>query len=202
MRWRHPERGVLPPSVFLELAESTGLGVDLGDVVIDHACRAAVVLNAVDPTIQVGFNVSTSQMRSGDLCERIVRAAQRHGAALESLVLEVTEETVMTDAEGASALLRRIRSTGLRIAVDDFGTGYSSLAMLRRLPVDILKIDRSFVDGWASNRVTPRSSGSSCPSPTNWVWRSWPRAWRTEAQREELVRLGCPLAQGTCSPGP
>lgn len=196
VRWRHPERGLLPPSVFLELAEAAGLGLQLGDVVIEQACRAAAEFLRLDPTIQVGFNVSTSQMRAPDLAHRVGRAALAAGVPTDRLVLEVTEDIVMSDTEGARSVLQQLRAMGMRIAVDDFGTGYSSLAMLRRLPVDILKIDRSFVDGLGVEPGDTQIVRLIVSLAEELGLSIVGEGVETEAQSAELARLGCDLVQG------
>jgi diguanylate cyclase (GGDEF)-like protein len=196
VRWRHPERGLLPPSVFLELAEAAGLGLQLGDVVIGQACRAAAELLRLDPTIQMGFNVSTSQMRAPDLAHRVAHAALAAGVPTDHLVLEVTEDIVMSDTEGARSVLQQLRAMGMRIAVDDFGTGYSSLAMLRRLPVDILKIDRSFVDGLGVEAGDTQIVRLIVSLAEELGLSIVGEGVETEAQSAELARLGCDLVQG------
>jgi diguanylate cyclase (GGDEF)-like protein len=196
VRWRHPDRGLLPPSVFLELSETAGLGVQLGDVVIEQACRAAAAFIEIDPTIQVGFNVSTSQMRAPDLAHRVARAARTAGVPTDRLVLEVTEDIVMSDTEGARSLLQQLQAMGMRIAVDDFGTGYSSLAMLRRLPVDVLKIDRSFVDGLGVEPGDTQIVRLIVSLAEELGLSIVGEGVETEAQSTELSRLGCDLVQG------
>jgi diguanylate cyclase (GGDEF)-like protein len=196
VRWRHPERGLLPPAVFLELSEAAGLGVQLGDAVIAQACRAAAAFVDIDPALQVGFNISTSQMRSPDLAHRVARAAEAAGVHTDRLVLEVTEDIVMADTEGARSVLQQLQSMGMRIAVDDFGTGYSSLAMLRRLPVDILKIDRSFVDGLGVEPGDTQIVRLIVSLAEELGLSIVGEGVETEAQSAELERLGCDLVQG------
>jgi diguanylate cyclase (GGDEF)-like protein len=196
VRWRHPERGLLPPAVFLELSEAAGLGVELGDAVIAQVCRAAAAFIGLDPTIQVGFNVSTSQMRSPDLAHRVARSASAAGVPPSRLVLEVTEGIVMSDTDRARSVLQQLRALGMRIAVDDFGTGYSSLAMLRRLPVDILKIDRSFVDGLGVEPGDTQIVRLIVSLAEELGLSIVGEGVETEAQSTELARLGCDLVQG------
>ena len=145
VRWRHPSLGLVPPAEFIPVAEETGLIVELGAWVLDEAYRQAAAWMRQGIRLVIAVNVSAVQLRADDLGERIVALAQRHGMAVGALEIELTESLVMADPERAIGVLGKLREIGLRIAVDDFGTGYSSLSYLRRLPLDVLKIDRSFV---------------------------------------------------------
>ena len=145
VRWRHPVHGLLPPAEFIPLAEESGLIVALGDWVLDQACRQAAIWQARGWSLPIAVNVSARQVDSDDLVERISTLIARHGIKPQNLEIELTESTVMANPASAAVLLGRLRTLGVSVAVDDFGTGYSSLAYLRRLPIDVLKIDRSFV---------------------------------------------------------
>ncbi|MDA8384349.1 MAG: EAL domain-containing protein [Betaproteobacteria bacterium] len=145
LRWRHPERGLLLPGEFIALAEESGLIVDIGAWVLDEACRQVSDWLARGTTLRVAVNVSARQMGDGDVVERISALTARHAISPALLEIELTESAVMADPETVAVVFSRLRKMGITIAVDDFGTGYSSLAYLRRLPIDVLKIDRSFV---------------------------------------------------------
>ncbi len=146
VRWRHPQLGLVPPSDFIPLAEETGLIGPLGDWVLAEACRQLALWQAQGLAVpRVAVNLSALQLQQGDLVERIVGLARRHGIAPAALEIELTESAVMANPEYISRVFARLRNLGVRIAIDDFGTGYSSLAYLRRLPIDTLKVDRSFV---------------------------------------------------------
>ena len=146
VRWRHPQLGLVPPSDFIPLAEETGLIGPLGDWVLAEACRQLALWQAQGLSVpRVAVNLSALQLQQGDLIERIVGLARRHGIAPTALEIELTESAVMANPEYISRVFARLRNLGVRIAIDDFGTGYSSLAYLRRLPIDTLKVDRSFV---------------------------------------------------------
>jgi diguanylate cyclase (GGDEF)-like protein/PAS domain S-box-containing protein len=145
VRWRHPERGLLPPGEFIPLAEDSGLIVELGNWVLDEACRQAAVWHSQGWMLPIAVNISARQLEAGDLVEHISALVPRHGIAASDLEIELTESTVMSNPASVAELLGRLRAIGVTVAVDDFGTGYSSLAYLRRLPIDVLKIDRSFV---------------------------------------------------------
>jgi diguanylate cyclase (GGDEF)-like protein/PAS domain S-box-containing protein len=150
VRWQHPGRGLVSPADFIPVAEATGLIRPLGQLVLLEACRQAAawaVRHPDQPPITMSVNVSGTQLDpSEDLPAFVAMVLQDSGLPPERLCLEMTESVLMTDTEENLALLRRLKSLGVRIAIDDFGTGYSSLAYLGRFPVDTLKIDRSFVE--------------------------------------------------------
>lgn len=146
VRWRHPQRGIIGPSEFILLLEEMGLISKVGNQVINMAAQqAALWQRTIDPDFRVSFNVSPLQFGLVDLVTEIDAAVKRTGAQHTNLEMEVTESALMSDPEQVISILRALRNRGLRIAMDDFGTGFSSLGMLRDMPVDILKIDRSFV---------------------------------------------------------
>ncbi len=146
VRWQHPERGLLPPDSFIPQAEATGLIVELGRAVLDESCRVTADWNRGRATpLTVAVNLSARQLTDPGLLDAVRGALAQSGLAPELLHLEVTETVVMEDPEASRELLGQLRSLGVRIAIDDFGTGYSSLAYLLTLPLDVLKIDKSFV---------------------------------------------------------
>jgi diguanylate cyclase (GGDEF)-like protein len=145
-RWNHPSLGAIPPKDFIPLAEETGLIVPLGDWVLRTACaKRRAWLDAGHDDIRVSVNVSTVQFRDPNLIATVSRALANAGLDPRHLELEITESLVLQDDEATATILSEFRAMGLRIALDDFGTGYSSLSYLARFPLDILKLDRSFV---------------------------------------------------------
>ena len=145
IRWQHPTRGLLSPAEFISVAEETGLIVPLGKWILNHACSTIKTWRAIGVGIPyIVVNVSAGQL-SADLVTSVRQALVDHGIEPGWLMLEITETMLMEHVEESIAILRRIREMGIRIAMDDFGTGYSSLSVLQRLPLDTLKIDRSFV---------------------------------------------------------
>ncbi|MBC7456302.1 MAG: EAL domain-containing protein [Massilia sp.] len=146
VRWQHPERGLLGPLEFIGLAEETGLIVPIGNWVLRTAClqNRQWQLEGLRP-IRVAVNLSARQFVRDNVAESVAAILAEIGLASADVELELTESLVMTDVERGIGVLRALKQLGVRIAVDDFGTGYSSLAYLRRLPIDVLKIDRSFV---------------------------------------------------------
>jgi diguanylate cyclase (GGDEF)-like protein/PAS domain S-box-containing protein len=145
-RWHHPELGVVPPAEFIPIAEETGLIGALGSWVLKEACRQAIEWQRAGlPHVAIAVNVSALQLRSPDFLGAVQQALRESGLEAHWLEIELTESVLMHEAESTLSTLRSLGALGIRIAVDDFGTGYSSLAYLRRLPIDKLKIDRSFV---------------------------------------------------------
>jgi diguanylate cyclase (GGDEF)-like protein/PAS domain S-box-containing protein len=150
LRWNHPTRGTLAPGHFLSLAESTGLIVPIGSWVLEEACRQTREWQLAYPgdrDLSIAVNVSTRQLAEPDFVARVARVLDQTGLAPRDLVLEITETTLLSDADGTGARIAELKALGVLLAVDDFGTGYSALSYLQRFDVDILKIDKSFVDG-------------------------------------------------------
>jgi EAL domain-containing protein (putative c-di-GMP-specific phosphodiesterase class I) len=149
VRWQHPERGLVPPLDFIPLAEQTGLIVPIGRYVLREACRQMRAWHASYPTtppMTVSVNLSARELDEPGLVDSVRDVLAETGLDPAHLVLEITESLLLVDLPATVAVLTDLRALGVRLAVDDFGTGYSSLAYLENLPVDILKIDKSFVD--------------------------------------------------------
>jgi EAL domain-containing protein (putative c-di-GMP-specific phosphodiesterase class I) len=154
VRWQHPTRGLLPPASFISIAEQIGLIVPLGKWVLEEACRQMAAWHAevlTIPPMSLSVNLSPKEFLSPNLVEEVARILRATGLPPGCLKLEITEGVVMRDVESTITTLWRLKELGIRIAIDDFGTGYSSLGYLKRLPVDVLKIDRSFVSGLGHN---------------------------------------------------
>jgi diguanylate cyclase (GGDEF)-like protein len=145
LRWQHPTRGMVPPDVFIPIAERFGLIRGIGQWVIDDACRQARVWLDKGLKMRVAINLSAVQMRQEDIVARIEGALARHHVDPSLLTCEITESVAMEDTKATQATFRELGAAGIHLSIDDFGTGYSSLAYLRRLPAEELKIDRSFV---------------------------------------------------------
>jgi predicted signal transduction protein with EAL and GGDEF domain len=146
VRWQRPGVGVIPPLEFIPLAEETGLIVEIGRFVLAQACRDAVELRRqTGVAIAVSVNLSAQHLQHPDVVGHVQDALWTTGLDAAQLILEITESAMMSDMRGTVARLSDLKELGVSLAVDDFGTGYSSLALLQRLPVDTLKIDRSFV---------------------------------------------------------
>ncbi|CAE6909047.1 hypothetical protein R69608_03414 [Paraburkholderia nemoris] len=150
VRWQHPTRGLLPPSEFIAIAEESGLIIPLGRYVLEEACLQVARWQRefpTEPPLQISVNLSPRQFDDPNLVADVAAALSNAQIAAASLKLEVTEGLIMRDTERSIETLQKLKDFGVTIAIDDFGTGYSSLSYLRRLPLDVLKIDRSFVQG-------------------------------------------------------
>ena len=152
IRWDHPTRGVIAPIEFIPIAEESGLIVPIGRWVLQEACMQAAHWYGDGHRIGMAVNVSGRQLDDDQLIEDVRSALAESGLDPTTLTLEITETTLMRDAEATAKRLRSLKELGVRIAIDDFGTGYSSLAYLRQFPVDALKIDRSFISGIAGSK--------------------------------------------------
>lgn len=195
-RWRHPELGLLSPDTFMPLAEETGLVIPIGQRILEMACGQAAVWAAMDPNIRVWVNLSARQFHQGDLPALVARTLDRAGLAAAQLGVEITESFAMRHPAEAAAVLDRLAAIGVKSALDDFGTGYSSLAYLSRFSIDVLKLDRSFVQSVPSDRndaaisraVISLAHGLGIPVMAEGV--------ETEQQRGFLVEENCDQAQG------
>ena len=196
MRWLHPTRGMIPPSDFIPLAEETGLIVSMGRWLLREACREAAELHASFPElppVRMSVNLSVKQLQSETIVEDVRAALVESGLAAENLVLEITESVMMADAGLAVQRLTELKALGLRLAMDDFGTGYSSLSYLSRFPVDILKMDRSFLQaGEAESGLAAAIVGLGETLQLDVVAEGIERP----EQMQSLQRLGCELGQG------
>ncbi len=197
VRWRHPLRGLVPPDDFIPLAEETGIIHELGNWVLEAACRQARAWQEKGlMRIRIAVNISAKQLQEGDLVERIASLTRQYGIAPADLEVELTESVIMANPEEISGIFARLRRLGVTVAVDDFGTGYSSLAYLRRLPIDVLKIDRSFVmnadrdegDAQIVRIIMALAQALKLDVIAEGV--------ETRGQAEFLASCGCPTAQG------
>jgi diguanylate cyclase (GGDEF)-like protein len=152
IRWKHPVRGIVQPDAFVPLLEETGLITEVGKWVLDEACRQGAAWRLSGYPVDVAVNVSARQLDSDELVRDIEESLSQSGMDAGRLTIEITETTLMRNAEETARRLTEIKQLGVRIAIDDFGTGYSSLAHLQRFPVDALKIDRSFISGLQNNK--------------------------------------------------
>ncbi|MBV9292225.1 MAG: bifunctional diguanylate cyclase/phosphodiesterase, partial [Frankiales bacterium] len=199
VRWHHPERGLVPPAEFVPLAEQTGLIAGIGAWVLDTALAQAAEWRTArhdGGPLAVWVNLSARQLGDPKLVDLVADVLRKHSVDPSQLGLEITETALLEDAEGAVTALSSLRELGVRLAVDDFGTGYSSLSYLKRLPVDAVKIDRSFVDGLAVD-----GDDSAIVAAVAGMARALRLTTIAEGvenldQLRALRRLGCDLAQG------
>jgi EAL domain-containing protein (putative c-di-GMP-specific phosphodiesterase class I) len=145
LRWRHPERGIVMPSLFIPLLEDSEAIIEVGRWVLREACAEAARLHAAGHPLTMAVNVSSKQLASDTFVGDVAAALRDSGIDPALLELEITETAIMRDAPAIAACLNQIKTLGVRLAIDDFGTGYSSLPYLRQFPIDSIKIDRSFI---------------------------------------------------------
>jgi EAL domain-containing protein (putative c-di-GMP-specific phosphodiesterase class I) len=197
LRWEHPDRGLVSPDTFIPLAEDTGLIVPIGAWVLGEACRRVTMWNVGrDVPLTVGVNVSGRQLQQTDFADAVIRTLDATGCRPEWLLLEITETALIATLETASPGLRRLRDLGIHIGLDDFGTGYSSLTYLRHLPVDVLKIDRSFVTEVGS-RPDQRTLVSAVVEMARALsMHTVAEGVELEEERAVLRAIGCESAQG------
>ncbi|MFZ1083549.1 MAG: PAS domain S-box protein [Terracidiphilus sp.] len=198
VRWKHPQRGVLAPGVFISLAEETGLILDLGSWVLEEACEqiALWARNPITASLAVAVNISALQFRQPEFEQQVLDALKRTGADPRNLKLELTESMLVENIEEVIQKMTSLRAHEIGFSLDDFGTGYSSLSYLKRLPLDQLKIDRSFV----RDILTDASSGAIAETIIS-LGRAMgmpviAEGVETEEQRLYLARLGCHAFQG------
>jgi diguanylate cyclase (GGDEF)-like protein len=200
VRWNHPIRGPVPPADFIPLAEETGLIMDLGRQVLQSACAQAVAwptpADRAGPPPSVSVNVSARQLHDPGFLSDVRRVLADTRLDPDRLILEITESTMVSDLDTVLELMLRLREMGVRLAIDDFGTGYSSLSYLRMFPVEILKIDRSFVEGivapWQGRAfvqaIVRLAHALSMTTVAEGV--------ESEDQVAALLEVGCEIGQG------
>ncbi|HEV3046690.1 MAG TPA: EAL domain-containing protein [Solirubrobacteraceae bacterium] len=204
VRWRHPQRGVVAPGSFIPLAEESRLIVPIGRWVLEQACRQSAAWSAGGLHLGISVNVSAYQLNRPDFAEDVRRALAGSGIAPGSLTLEITETTLVRDVPAAVERLEEVKAVGVRVAIDDFGTGYASLSHLQRMPVDVLKVDRSFVaaldQGEESRELLAAILGVGRSLSLSVV----AEGIEQRSQRLLLEDLGCQMAQGFLlgRPGP
>jgi diguanylate cyclase (GGDEF)-like protein/PAS domain S-box-containing protein len=199
VRWLHPTRGLLAPSEFITKAEEMGIILGIDHFVLDEACRQISRWSAdglVADDLIISVNISASEVADAALAERVGSVLHAHRFDPSRLVLEITESAIMTNVRGAAVNLRALKDLGLSVAVDDFGTGYSSLTHLGSLPIDILKIDRSFVEVGARDKVQPDLARAIVELAGTLQLRTIAEGVETEHESEYLLDIGCRWAQG------
>jgi diguanylate cyclase (GGDEF)-like protein/PAS domain S-box-containing protein len=197
VRWHHPTRGLVSPLEFIGIAEATGLIVPLGRWVLTEACRQAVAWGAGSTRqLKMAVNVSVRQFEHGDLSAMVAEVLAETGMPVDQLCLEMTESVLLTDTDENLTQLQRLKALGVTLAMDDFGTGYSSLAYLGRYPMDILKIDRSFVDRLGGDREDEALVGTIVRLGRSLGMTTVAEGIEDARQLSTLQDLGCDLAQG------
>jgi diguanylate cyclase (GGDEF)-like protein len=195
IRWRHPELGVVSPAEFVPIAERLGLIEEIGDWVVHTACAEATRWGRSD--VEVAVNVSPRQLSSEGFADTVRDALQASGLAPRRLCLEVTETALLADVDGARAMLARLRALGVLLAVDDFGVGHASLRHLRQLlPVDVLKIDKSFVDGLVEDHEDAAIVAAVVRLADGLGLECVAEGVEDAEQARSLTAMGCSTAQG------
>jgi EAL domain-containing protein (putative c-di-GMP-specific phosphodiesterase class I) len=198
VRWQHPVRGLMPPLSFIPLAEETGLILPLGRWVLETACRQARAWHDARPNgpeLFMSVNLSARQFVQADLVDQVASILRETGLDPGGLEIEITESVLMDQSEAGIRTLGRLRDLGVRLVLDDFGTGYSSLSYLKHLPLDTIKIDRSFVAGLASE--TDRSIVQAVVALARGLRIGVvAEGIETEEQFHILREIGCDVGQG------
>ena len=204
IRWEDPDRGLVPPLDFIPLAEETGLIEPIGEWVVEEACRQAAEWAAEGLELDVAFNVSLRQLWQPDFVDKTLRAARVAGVDPGRMIVEITESSVMADPVRTQAVLEALNEHGFRMAIDDFGTGHSSLARLWRMPVDLLKIDRSFVAEMPGDEAASTMASTIIHLASSLGIDHLAEGIERPDQLEHLVRQGASLGQGYLfgRPGP
>ncbi|HYH51345.1 MAG TPA: EAL domain-containing protein [Acidimicrobiia bacterium] len=199
VRWHHPRRGLLAPAVFIPVAEETGLICELGRQVLLEACvqaRRWQQLRPQDPPLTLSVNLSPRQLQADDLITNVVEALAVSGLDPATLILEITEGAMIHDTDVIVPRLEALKALGVRVALDDFGTGYSSFSYLQRLPIDVLKIDRSFIGTLQTDEKRASLTQAIVSLAQTMDLVAVAEGVETATQAEELGRIGCDLAQG------
>jgi diguanylate cyclase (GGDEF)-like protein/PAS domain S-box-containing protein len=200
VRWNHPQRGLLSPAEFVPIAEQTGLIHPLGSWVLRDACRAAVSLLAGQPAgdaaLTMAVNVASQQLERPDFLDEVFGVLAETGLPADRLTLEITESVLMQDVPTIVERLTALRARGVRIAIDDFGTGYSSLSYLRNLPLDVLKVDKAFIDRVATDRGDAALTEAIVAMSQSMRLTTVAEGVEDAAQAGWLTRARCSYGQG------
>ncbi len=197
LRWQHPDRGWISPADFIPVAEETGLILPLGQWVLETACRQIKAWkNQRIPRITVSVNISSEQMYADDLAANVMRAVTTTGIEPGRLELEITESLLMRDTDNTIRALKALKSFGVSISIDDFGTGYSSLSYLTRFPIDVLKIDQSFVRDLNIDNDDAAICSAILAMARNLGLKVVAEGVETDDQLSFLRRHGCDQIQG------
>ncbi len=196
LRWQHPERGLIGPNEFVPRAEETGLVVPIGVWALEASCQQAVQWHEKGAAVTISVNLSPRQLAEATLVESVAAVLGRTGIDPTTVWLEITESTLMHDAESAVRTLTALRGLGVHLSVDDFGTGYSSMTYLKRFPVESLKVDRSFINGLGRDTEDSAICTAVVSLAHALGLRAVAEGVETPEQLAELRTLGCEMAQG------
>jgi diguanylate cyclase (GGDEF)-like protein/PAS domain S-box-containing protein len=198
LRWDHPTRGTIGPEAFIHIAELNGSIVEIGQWVLEEACRTAAEWQRTYPQahLSMSLNLSALQIAMPSIVDHVAAALEDAGLAPASLIVEMTESVLVEDAETAGHRLEELRALGIRLAIDDFGTGYSSLGYLRKFPFDILKVDRSFTSTITDRAQVPAIVRGLLDLAKTLNMKTVAEGIELDAQRESLRAQGCDFGQG------
>ncbi|MFI3154716.1 MAG: EAL domain-containing protein [Methylococcaceae bacterium] len=197
VRWQDPVEGLIPPLRFIPIAEESGLIVEIGSWVLHETCRQGRQwLDAGLPPLTLAVNVSSHQFRRSDICALVAKVLSDTGFPAEQLELEITESGLMGNQHNAAAILNNLRTQGVRLAIDDFGTGYSSLAYLKHFPLNVLKIDKSFIDEIPFQQDDMEITATIIAMAHILGFKVLAEGVETTAQQEFLQEKGCDMYQG------
>jgi diguanylate cyclase len=198
LRWQHPQRGVVPPLDFIPVAEETGLIYPIGRYVTHTACRQLAQWRTRNPgrPLSLAVNISPHQFRHPDFIPCVTQAVRDSGIPTGALIVEITESTMLEDIDLIIARMRELKALGVAISVDDFGTGYSSLYYLKNLPLDEIKIDRTYVRDLLDDANDAAIVESIIAIARNLGLRTVAEGVETAAQADALRALGCTIHQG------
>jgi EAL domain-containing protein (putative c-di-GMP-specific phosphodiesterase class I) len=196
VRWQHPQRGFVSPAEFVPFAEQTGYIGLVTHWMLTQALRLLVAWAPTHPELSLSVNVSTHDLQDPDFCSRVRVLIDQHGVPAHRLHLELVESGLMQDPQSSVAALHALRALGVHLSIDDFGTGYSSLAYLQQLPVNELKIDRSFVDGVDGLPGTQRLLKTMIEMGHGMGLSVTAEGVETEAEKAVITALACDVMQG------
>ncbi|HEY0534119.1 MAG TPA: EAL domain-containing protein, partial [Actinoplanes sp.] len=199
IRWHHPTQGVIAPAEFIEVAEESGLIVPIGRWVLEQALHTVAQWRRVLPRVRqpyVSVNVSVRQFRESGFVDQVLQSLEYAGVPPQALMLEITETLLVGDHETIWQDLAALREHGVRVAIDDFGTGYSSLGYLRQRPIDVVKIDKMFIDGMVESDQQLALVGGIISLAQSQGLTVIAEGIEDQVHRDLLARLGCPLGQG------
>jgi EAL domain-containing protein (putative c-di-GMP-specific phosphodiesterase class I) len=190
----------VPPDQFIPLAEETGLIVPIGKWVMEESCREAIILQRASPSrekpITMSVNLSARQLQEPELVHDVAAVLRETGIEPETLVMEITESVMMADTDFSVTRLKELKMLGVSLAVDDFGTGYSSLNYIRRFPIDILKVDKSFIDGIAEGGEESALTEAILQLAHVLKLRAVAEGIESKDQFDRLIELHCEMGQG------
>jgi diguanylate cyclase (GGDEF)-like protein len=196
VRWNHPKRGLLVPAQFIPLAERTGVIRSMTDWILDRALKQCRQWQDAGAPVHLAVNISAKSLQDPALPAKVQAALDRWNIDARFLKIEITESSIMADPAHALAILSMLQSMGVRLSIDDFGTGYSSLTHIRQLPIDEIKIDKSFVGGMTTSEADASIVRTVIDLARNLGKQVCAEGVETEAQWNRLVEMNCDLAQG------